>query len=336
MTSFCYLLKERSTARLGGTGQCLHAFVFSIAVVILWTSVGSAQPPDETENRLITIMAPDEQIRLASEEPILPFAVPNRSDWPTQGVFTIHATSFLPSWGVSIAAESLQGTSSILPPERIWVETNETRCEFMPLIEDVPVMVGEGYAPVCESEVRLSVRPVWSDPAGPYSGQIVFKPYVPSIRNYSMSNSEADMTLGLQRKVAITFDIPVMIELSVSQATLSFDAVHGPGIYEADSRLELSISTNARQWQVVCDALPFRHTKVEDWIIPLDRVRWRLGCFEPPDEGSWEELGESSIIFKDEGPVSGHHLCISFRVEVLSTDPAGTYVTEVTLRGEVL
>ena len=115
MTSFCYLLNERSTARLGGTRQCLCASVFSIAVVIFWTALCSAQLPDETENRLITIMAPDEQIRLASDEPVLPFAVPDRSEWPTHGVFTIHATAFLPSWGVSIAAESLRGPQAYSP-----------------------------------------------------------------------------------------------------------------------------------------------------------------------------------------------------------------------------
>ena len=138
-----------------------------------------------------------------------------------------------------------------------------------------------------------------------------------------------------EHTIRISFSIPEVIELSISETEISFEAGDRPGAYQADDSLHVQVSTNIRLWRIVCEASPFQHATIEDCTIPLDRVQFKVRCAAPCNKRFSGKLAESVTIFQGDEPVSGLDIYVYFTIVVQPTDPAGIYTAEVTLRGEV-
>jgi hypothetical protein len=138
-----------------------------------------------------------------------------------------------------------------------------------------------------------------------------------------------------ERKVTISFSIPEVIDLSVSEAVISFLNVKDTGTYKAHKNAKLSVSTNASRWKIVCDPTPVQHTDNPTQVIPPERIRWELKTSGPQKMESSGSLGPSVILLEGNAPVKDLKIKISFFLEILPGDPAGDYTSSINMMGMV-
>jgi len=194
-----------------------------------------------------------------------------------------------------------------------------------------------------ENEYSSISKPEMSITAGAARSGAAESLLCPPILNSCFPEYTGDAALAVtveppdaeEHTIKINFSIPEVIELSLAETEISFEAGDRPGAYQADDSLHIQVSTNTRRWRIVCEATPFQHATIEDCTIPLDRAQFKVRCDTPCNKRSSGKLAESVTLFQGDEPVSGLDIYVYFKIIVRPTDPAGIYTAQVTLKGEV-
>lgn len=204
-----------------------------------------------------------------------------------------------------------------------------------PLYSQVRVLEDNECTTVYGAGGSVTVRQTCSVAFGPQNDQQILSPYHPEYTESTELTFMVDAPTAEDHTIRISFSIPEVIELSLTETEISFEAGNRPGAYQADDSLHVQVSTNTRRWRIVCEASPFQHATIEDCTIPLDRVQFKVRCAAPCNKRFSGKLAESVTLFQGDEPVSGLDIYVYFKIIVRPTDPAGIYTTQVTLRGEV-
>ncbi len=322
-------------------GRDARLFLVSMTVAVATSSLLSAQdiaryPTPLSEQQLILIETSTQSIDLVANFPSSVARPPGDEMNPRlQDSFLVEVLTVLPEWGVSIWADQLAGPQAHIPANRIWVSTHDTQASFIPLDSPVSVLSGTQYDPVFTSDVAVTVHPDWIDAAGVYHGQLVLSPYVPENILAGSEYLFQGKDPGAAQQVQVQLVIPEVIELSITQAEITFDATGGPGTYQADQEISVRVSTNAQRWHIVAEASDFRHSEHPEWQIPLERVQWKLTSGPPMALDTAGSMAPIVNLFEGNTQVKEHEIKIYFQVQILPADRAGVYSMNINLMGKV-
>jgi hypothetical protein len=258
--------------------------------------------------------------------------------WPSIGTVKVKVRSVMPTWGTAVEAVRVRGPQGELPPERIWVRTEETARSFVPLTDPVPVVVGDHRTPERETELEVEVRPEWDDPPGEYDGELLLRPFSPPEGEEGITRSPR---MGISPgpglapggpysgRIAFSLSIPEMIDLGTSGGGLEFLGVSGPGTYYAKPDLRVRICTNAAHWQVVCSAT---NLEGESGEIPAERIIWEL-IDSNEMVGATGNLGLNVVILEGYGTLPPTEVTLRFSLEITIADVAGDYRGTLSVNG---
>lgn len=253
----------------------------------------------------------------------------SRGPWGGQAKVSLTVQSPLPRWGVSIEASPFKGPEGILPPDRLWAQTEATENTFHPLNHPVPVLIGDPRLPVRQTSFDIKVQPSWSDKPGYYQGKIIAKPFLPQGTGISSAHNFRNEHLGGSQVLTVGLEIQEEMLVSFSQTEIKFDADVGPGVYPADEEVHFTVTTNASIWKVDCQAASLTGDKHK---IPVERVSWerlnKLGKVEASGK-----LGIDETVVTGVGPAKDFEVRLRFKVQVMLEDPAGEYGGNISLVG---
>jgi len=321
-----------------------QAFFFSIVTALLSVMVGapgvrSTEVPEralsagsEAMPAPLVISPSVQEITIGGEQAIYPRHPDQLSGTVSHDSFQVEVMTILPEWAVSLAAEPLRGATGSLPPERLWVRTPMTADSFAALREPIMVLRGDRRQTVRQSPIEVSFRPLWADAAGDYSGRLTLSSHQPGLSGHD-EPLDGRIPTGREHRISVSVTIPEIIEISLSEASISFDNISGPGVYESSNRLTFRISSNSTHWRIVCHAEPFHCERDPEAVIPPERIGWELtGADRAEVSGTLEP---HTVLLAGEAPVENLEVEVIFKVEVLTRDMAGDYTANIHLRGEV-
>lgn len=303
-------------AALAGTGAVLLA--------ICWPAGAIAQDAAPPEAAAV-LLAPAGQAErfepLAVEEGA---AIP----WRGRAAFEVSVQSLLPVWGVAVDEIVIVGPRGRLPLDRLLVASSQEGGVLRPAAPGLTLAVGD---PTSEPLVRveLEFRPQWSDPPGVYEITTVLRSFAPFDREAPIVRPSEALPLGISEAIVIRADVPEVVSVSVSGASLSFPGVLGPGRYDADREVAFTLSANAPRWAVVCQASPLRGDRGE---IPIERLFWEQRDLRGRLQASGS-FAEDAVVLQGSAPALGLEGRVAFAVQVLSSDHGGDYQGEVSLTG---
>ncbi len=278
--------------------------------------------------------------------------------WCTSASLKVQVRSFLPEWGVQALPVNMHGPSGSLPPERLWIRSQETGDEFTPLTRPVPVVRGDLRRPSVVADLEIRVQPSWQDLPGEYEGTLVMTPMGPEIHRQKSAYSSRKISSkynkeprdddpstlitpdphskipfsGLPGQVHFSLSIPEIFEITlVEGGELSFQGEGPEGTYTAAQEVKFRVLTNSRSWRVIARA---DNLKSERGEIPADRIRWERvdGYGQVIERGT---LGKNNVVLHSGGsPVSPEEVhTIRFSLDVTMNDVAGSYKGRISLQG---
>ncbi len=249
---------------------------------------------------------------------------------PIAGVARIEFSvqSEFPLWGVAIEAVSLDGPSGPIPLDRLLVRLDEAGGTLASFSEPRPLCLGvAGSADI--RTIHLEIHPDWTDPVGELRAEIVLHPFLPLGGELDGSTpfSLESQAIGQPWSIPIVFENLEEIVVEVSDDTMTFTGVSGPGTYYADRNIFVTVTTNSTAWHVDCVLALLEEG---GRTIPADQICWeRLsGPGSEPPEGC---LGSSPTVLAGSGSVVAAELQYSAIVTYM--EAAGTYQGSFTMVG---
>ncbi len=240
--------------------------------------------------------------------------------------FTVH--SEYPVWGVAIEAISLTGPSGPVSTDRLLVRLDETGGVLTTFTQPRPLCMGAAGSADTRT-IHLEIHPDWADPVGELRAEIVLHPFLPIGGELDGSTpfSLESQTIGQPWSVPFIFENLEEIIVVVSDDTMTFTDVNGPGTYYADRNIYVTVTTNSTAWHVDCVLALLEEG---GRTIPADQICWeRLsGPGGDPPEGC---LGSSPTVLAGSGSVVAAELRYSAIVTYM--EAAGTYQGSFTMVG---
>lgn len=321
-------------------------------------ALASGSQPQKAQKEVLPYQPGQELIRITSSTAGIELLPDHRSPgglgpWASSAIIKMKVQSVLPVWSVVVEPTTLQGPEGKLPPDRIWVKTDETNGTFAPLTKPVTVLSGDFRNPVKETEMTVEVRPAWKDPPGKYEGTLILQPVGPENgRLVPKPASEPALAqsggreepqpvtpapgrgtpvMGLPQPVTVSLTIQEIIQVAISGGELRFEGIGGEGTYRADQEVRFRVLTNARDWRVVCNA---SNLKGERGEIPAERIKW-----ERMDErGKVLDKGDlgldSTVLRSSSSRIDPEKdVILRFAIDVTMADVAGSYKGSISLQG---
>jgi hypothetical protein len=246
--------------------------------------------------------------------------------------FSVNVQSGLPVWGVALEALSLVGPEGEIPLDRLRVKTSLTGGDFRTLSGLAPVIAGDYRLPVCDSKIIVSFTPSWEDPAGPYVGRLVLRPYVPDDGTMSiLSSGNHHGLIASDQEVRLTFNNNETIMIEQPQDEVEFKLHSTPSGREAVAEVDFTVSTNAAKWRVVCESTFLDAGSCQ---IPTPRIDWRrLDEYGHILESG--NMGKDATVLEGFGPVHELKARLRLVLPLSPSDLAGSYVGQLTFTGVV-
>jgi len=114
--------------------------------------------------------------------------------------------------------------------------------------------------------------------------------------------------------------------IELSDNLIDFHADSGPGVYDADKTVDVSVATNYGSWTLNCSASPLIGTAGE---IPASRLfTSNNNTLSSPDEGAgatYENLGAQKLVAQGAPQALAVVNTLRFRLKTEWTDRAGSY-----------
>ncbi len=306
------------------------------------------------KNGFIQIIPESDQVRLEFG----PQGGYEHAPWISSGILKLRVQSYLPEWSATIVPTNLEGPEGALPPDRLWIKTEETGGAFTPLTKPIPVVIGNLGMPVKDTEIAIEVRPTWQDPPGEYHGTLVLTPSGPKIKTHTSKFSARKTSSnrkgegldpspsqhftptpgagtpfqGLPGQVHVALTIPEIMEIAfLCGGELDFQGDGPEGTYQAQQEVRFKVITNSRKWRVLANTSNLTSERGE---IPADRIHWTQ--VSP----SGDVLDSGNLGSSNEVARSGSRHCrpneeiiLRFNIDITMADVAGSYRGNISLQG---
>jgi hypothetical protein len=313
---------------------CLASFSLGSGQAAQQLEVNRESPPTGGRPFNAIVVTPSSRTVAESEAPR------GMADPPKPGIrpirkyaeFSVNVQSGLPKWGVVIEALGLAGPEGEVPLDRLQVKTDLTGGEFKSMAGPAPVITGDFRLPACDSKIMISFVPSWEDPAGPYTGRLVLRPYVPEDQDISLLSPGNHLGLiANDQEVQLSFNNNETIMIDQPQNEIEFELHSTSSGREAVAEVTFMVSTNARRWRVACEATFLEGGKHQ---IPASRIEWkRLNEYgQAVDSGN---MSDDIIVLEGLGPAQNLSSKLELTLPLSPSDLAGSYVGQLTFIGVV-
>jgi hypothetical protein len=241
--------------------------------------------------------------------------------------------------------------------EQVTVSSPETGGEYVPVADRPVIARGIGPEPVEGLWIRLRVAPDWVDAPGFCEGLLHLIPIVPDhvatevpdprlggagegggkVREHGLEGAESagDSTQvqrppaggGIEAAVPVELTIGGLTWILTSESEFHIHADAGPDLYPVEPDLELVVASNEGYWELRLLGTPFT---TGDKEIELERMIWAL--VGPGGEpGPWTVIGFSNLLMSGTGERGVFPATFLLALATNMQDPAGDYVSEITL-----
>lgn len=248
------------------------------------------------------------------------FRVTDPSDKPIDAAQPVGVSvlSNLPEWQVHYQASPLKGPEGEIPPDRILISSPYSE-GFEPM--NVPRLVARGSImvpdPVEVSHLRFRFLPSPNDRPGEYTG-IISSPEGLPLPN-----------------IPINVVVELYTSISLSSDKISFSVTTGPGEYEADEPIELTVESNNNRWVVMARATPLMGL-LGSGAIPPNRIFFKRegGIFShrgrrAREDGEYMKMSGQVVVAEGRWDGTGVEATLKFKVKTEWKDKAGTYSGKV-------
>jgi len=328
-----------------------------ILLLIGWILTSAELAESQDKSSSLNEVTKAELIQIIPKTDYVQFKYPAAGEnhfgpWSSSVTLDILVRSHLPEWSAVLEPPKAQGPAGVLPPDRIWVKTEETGQDFQPLTRAVPVLVGDRRLPVRETELEVEVRPTWQDPPGQYEGILTFTPAGPTVALKPSKFSSpriarkiekgqldalpgshvAPVRRGIPSQVHFSLNIPEILEIALMDAPqLSFEGAGPEGTYVSQQEIRFKVRTNSPHWKVIAVADDLVSEKGE---ISSDRIRWeRVNQFGQVLESG--NLGASNVVLSSstQRVSPDEEQILHFSLDISMADVAGSYKGNISLQG---
>jgi hypothetical protein len=274
-----------------------------------------------------------------------------------EGLLTFTVESPLPEWEVAIGVDPIVGPEGVLAMEQVTVISPETGGEYVPVVDSPIIAHGIGPEPVQGLWMRLRVGPDWVDAPGLYEGLLHLIPVVPDhvatevpdprirgagegggkVREHELDGLESvgDSTQaripvggGIEATVPIELTIGGLTWVLTSESEFHIYADAGPGLYRVEPDLEVVVASNEGLWELRLEGTPFTTGEKE---IELERMIWAPAGPGGEPAGPWTPVGSSNLLMSGTGERGVFPATFLLALTISMHDPAGDYVSEITL-----
>ncbi|MBM3317413.1 MAG: hypothetical protein FJY75_06130 [Candidatus Eisenbacteria bacterium] len=240
----------------------------------------------------------------------------------------------LPVTGAIAEVIEARGPDGAPEEGRLWIRASEAEGPFARLDRAValdarsgPTDQGDGVA------LEFAFRTGWLDPAGRYTLLVALRPLEATGAGgigESAAAVPADVAAGEAQFVRLLADVPELISVSLSRRELEFVLAEGAGDRSTVCDLRITVSTNARKWDVRCAAEPVLTPAGE--VVAPERLEWARDAV-----GGWPAargpLSGETIILAGDRPVEGLEVPLRLTLRPLPGDGPGTYRGKVSVVG---
>jgi len=230
----------------------------------------------------------------------------------------VSVLSNLPEWEVHYQASPLKGPEAEIAPAQVLISSPYTE-GFEPM--NVPRLVARGSImvpePVEVSQLRFGFLPSRNDRPGKYTG-VIFCPEGLPLAN-----------------IPINVVVEPYTSMSLSSDKISFSATSGPGDYEANEPIELTVESNNNRWVVMARATPLIGPPGAG-AIPPDRIFFKRegDTFphrgrRPREDGEYMKMSGQVVVAEGRLDGTGVQATLKFKVKTEWKDEVGTYSGKV-------
>jgi hypothetical protein len=181
----------------------------------------------------------------------------------------------------------------------------------MAALAAAPALADPGYARYAFAPIGRRLPPQW-DPRG--------------------SLPPREIVGSGQAGLIVVAEIMPCLTVELSENAINFDADHGPGIYDADSTIDIRVATNWETWAIDCSATALTGSSGE---IPPERVLLQSSNAAATSSQESEPdycCMEDAVTIAEGGPQALTLVStLRFRVETLWEDKAGEYDGTITV-----
>jgi len=258
-----------------------------------------------------------------------------------QGSLAFSVASPLPNWSVRAEFEPTAGPDGPIAPSCVMIRSPETEGEFVSVAGGLTVVTGHGPAPVLDLWLELQARPEWTDAPGLYHGLLHLTPVASqephdseiehpgALRVVTGSGGMLSSAVGPRVTVPVVMTVAPLTVVLTSETEFNIDTGPGLGRYPVEPDLGVLVATNEEHWDLLLMGTPFVSDNGE---IALERVEWSV-LDAGGEPGIWTMVGDSNCLMSGEGERGVLSADFRMALEVIVTDVAGEYISELHLVG---